>query len=99
MHRVLFSLIVIDCALIAFTSFLGITLGASEGMMRHLYDDLTIKQRIKQIISKEDQMKPLSDQKICRMLEDEGMEIARRTVAKYREMLGINPSSKRKRLF
>ena len=59
----------------------------------------SVKQRIKQLISKEAPQKPLSDQKICDLLKDEGLEIARRTVAKYREMLGILPSSKRKKLF
>lgn len=59
----------------------------------------SVKQRIKQLISKEAEKKPLSDQKICDILKGEGLEIARRTVAKYREMLGILPSSKRKKLF
>ena len=65
-------------------------------------DDLageSVKQRIKKIIGEEAPNKPLSDQKICQMLADEGLEIARRTVAKYREMLNIPSSSKRKKLF
>ena len=59
----------------------------------------SVKMRIKQMISEEDPKKPLSDQKLADMLDDEGVEIARRTVAKYREMLGILKSSQRKRLF
>ena len=59
----------------------------------------SVKQRIKKIISEEPGDKPLSDQKICQMLADEGLEIARRTVAKYREMLNIPPAFKRKKLF
>jgi RNA polymerase sigma-54 factor len=59
----------------------------------------SVKQQIKKLISKEAPQKPLSDQKICDILKGEGLEIARRTVAKYREMLGILPSSKRKKLF
>ena len=59
----------------------------------------SVKQRIKKIVSGEDTAKPLSDQKICSMLAEEGTHIARRTVAKYREMLNILPSSKRKQLF
>ncbi|MGH7856107.1 MAG: hypothetical protein ACREQY_02170, partial [Candidatus Binatia bacterium] len=43
--------------------------------------------------------KPLSDQYIASMLERENVDIARRTVAKYREMMGILPSSKRKQPF
>ena len=59
----------------------------------------SVKMRIKKIIGEEDIKKPLSDQKIANLLADEGVEIARRTVAKYREMLGILKSSQRKRLF
>ena len=59
----------------------------------------SVKMRIKKIIGEEDIKKPLSDQKIADLLADEGVEIARRTVAKYREMLGILKSSQRKRLF
>ena len=59
----------------------------------------SVKQRIKKIIMNEPPEKPFSDQKICQILADEGMEIARRTVAKYREMMNIAPSSKRKKLF
>jgi RNA polymerase sigma-54 factor len=59
----------------------------------------SVKMRIKKIIEIEDHDKPLSDQKIANLLAEEGIEIARRTVAKYREMLGILKSSQRKRLF
>jgi RNA polymerase sigma-54 factor len=58
-----------------------------------------VKEKIKQLITKEDEKKPLSDQQIVVMLQKEHIDIARRTVAKYREMLGILPSSKRKRAF
>jgi RNA polymerase sigma-54 factor len=58
-----------------------------------------VKERIKQVITKEDPKKPLSDQQIVDLLLKENVDIARRTVAKYREMLGILPSSKRKRAF
>jgi RNA polymerase sigma-54 factor len=58
-----------------------------------------VKERIKQLITKEDPKKPLSDQQIVELLAKENVEIARRTVAKYREMLNILPSSKRKRAF
>lgn len=59
----------------------------------------SVKQRIKKLIGEEDPKQPLSDQKLCDMLADEGTHIARRTVAKYREMLNILPSSKRKKVF
>jgi len=56
-----------------------------------------IKNQIKELVEGENKIKPLSDQIICDMLNDKGMNISRRTVAKYREELGIKSSSKRKR--
>jgi len=58
-----------------------------------------VKHHIKQLVSQEDARNPYSDQKIVELLRAQGTEIARRTVAKYREVLGILPSSKRKRYF
>ncbi|WP_035292003.1 RNA polymerase factor sigma-54 [Clostridium sp. KNHs214] len=58
---------------------------------------IKIKNKIEEYVDKENKKKPLSDQKICEMLVEEGMNISRRTVAKYREELGIKSSSKRKR--
>ncbi|MCB9693028.1 MAG: RNA polymerase factor sigma-54 [Alphaproteobacteria bacterium] len=58
-----------------------------------------IKTRIKALVGGEDPKRPLSDQALCNALEEEGINVARRTVAKYREALGILPSSKRKNLF
>lgn len=59
----------------------------------------SVKSRIREIIEKEDARKPLSDQKIAEMLSDETVNIARRTVTKYREMLKIGSSSERRRHF
>ena len=58
---------------------------------------VNIKKAIKEMIDVEDARKPLSDQIICNRLNMEGMNISRRTVAKYREELQIKSSSKRKR--
>ena len=58
-----------------------------------------VKNHIKQIVAAEDSKHPHSDQKIVEILKGQGIEIARRTVAKYREVLGILPSSKRKKYF
>jgi RNA polymerase sigma-54 factor len=58
-----------------------------------------VKTKIKQIIDAEDPRHPHSDQKIVELLRDQTIDIARRTVAKYREQLGILSSSKRKQLF
>jgi RNA polymerase sigma-54 factor len=57
---------------------------------------VSVKEKIRQIISSENSARPLSDLKIAELLEAEGINIARRTVAKYREMMNILPSSKRK---
>lgn len=54
-----------------------------------------IKIRIKEIIENEDKREPHSDQKIAELLKDEGMAVARRTVAKYREQLKILPARMR----
>ena len=59
----------------------------------------SVKQAIKSIIGGEDEKAPLSDQRIVEMLGQDDIKIARRTVAKYREMLGILSSSKRKKYF
>lgn len=57
----------------------------------------TIKEKIKVLIADEDKIKPFSDQKLCQIFENEGTKISRRTIAKYREDLGIPGSSKRRR--
>jgi RNA polymerase sigma-54 factor len=59
----------------------------------------SVKEKVRAIISAEDPGHPFSDQKIVELLLKENINIARRTVAKYREMLGILPSSKRKKVF
>jgi RNA polymerase sigma-54 factor len=58
-----------------------------------------VKDEIKRIISDENPKKPLSDAAIVKMLAGRNIDIARRTVAKYREMLGILPSNRRKQVF
>ena len=60
---------------------------------------VTIKQRIRKIIEEENPSKPLSDSRIVRLLQDEGLVLARRTIAKYREEFKIPTSSRRKVLF
>ena len=59
----------------------------------------SVKERIREMIAGEDPKKPLSDQAIVKALRAEGVDIARRTVAKYREMIGILSSSRRKKVF
>jgi len=59
----------------------------------------SVKEKIRKIISDEDKKKPYKDSEIVNILKGSGISIARRTVAKYREMMGIIPSSKRKKYF
>jgi len=58
----------------------------------------SVKEEIKRIISKENPCKPYTDLEIAGFLEASEISIARRTVAKYREMMGILPSPKRKKM-
>jgi len=60
---------------------------------------LTVKKKIQSYIDAEDPRKPLSDSKIMKILNDEGINIARRTVAKYRDELNIPSSTDRKQIF
>lgn len=55
-----------------------------------------IRAVIKKLIAAENRTKPLSDSKITLLLEEQGVQVARRTVAKYREAMGISPSNERK---
>lgn len=57
-----------------------------------------IRAVIKKLIAAENPAKPLSDNKIAQLLDEEGIQVARRTIAKYREAMGIAPSNERKRL-
>ncbi|MBM4265234.1 MAG: RNA polymerase factor sigma-54 [Deltaproteobacteria bacterium] len=58
----------------------------------------SVKEKIKKIIESEDARRPYSDQHIAETLAAENIEIARRTVAKYREIMGILPSSRRRQM-
>ena len=59
---------------------------------------VSVQQKIKQLIESEDPKKPYSDSKMAEILKSSNIDIARRTVAKYREMLGVLSSNKRKQL-
>src|SRR6266545_2121971 len=74
----------------------------NSGISRTNGEDLAsqaVKSKIKLLIDDEDPKRPMSDQKIVEKLRGSSIDIARRTVAKYREQLGILSSSKRKRVF
>ena len=75
--------------------FFSSQLSADDG---EAVSSLAVQTGIKKIIDAENSKKPVSDEKICAQLSENGLKIARRTVAKYREILNIPPSSKRKTL-
>jgi RNA polymerase sigma-54 factor len=60
---------------------------------------LTVKKKIRQLIEGEDPRHPLSDSELMRILHREGIQIARRTVAKYRDELNLPSSADRRRIF
>lgn len=62
------------------------------------FSSTAIRALIKKLVAAENPKKPLSDSKIAGLLEEQGIHVARRTIAKYRESLNIAPSSERKRL-
>jgi RNA polymerase sigma-54 factor len=70
--------------------------------IKRLYGDAiasaSVQDKIKQLIESEDSRKPYSDSKMAEMLKSSNINIARRTVAKYREILGVLSSNKRKQL-
>lgn len=73
----------------------------SEGLTTDSGEEISnkeVKAIIEGIIENEDKQKPLSDQKIATMLEERGFQIARRTVTKYREQLGIPVARMRKEI-
>ncbi|WP_144527887.1 RNA polymerase factor sigma-54 [Peribacillus simplex] len=73
------------------------TRGVNRANSQATESTTTIKEKIKVLIADEDKIRPFSDQKLCQIFENEGMKISRRTIAKYREDLGIPGSSKRRR--
>jgi RNA polymerase sigma-54 factor len=74
-----------------FSSSLGTTTGEDASSR-------AVKAQIRKLVDDEDQSKPLTDAAIVDALKHRGIRIARRTVAKYREQLGILPARMRKRV-
>jgi RNA polymerase sigma-54 factor len=74
-----------------FSSHVGTTSGGEAS-------STAIRALIRKMVAAENPKKPLSDSKIADLLEDQGINVARRTIAKYRESLAIPPSNERKRL-
>ena len=78
-----------------FKYFFSSHVGTSDG---GVCSATAIRAMIKKLIEEEDNAKPLSDSKIAKLLDEKGINVARRTVAKYREALSIPPSNERKQL-
>jgi len=78
-----------------FKYFFSSHVGTSDG---GVCSATAIRAMIKKLIEEEDNAKPLSDSKIAKQLDEKGINVARRTVAKYREALSIPPSNERKQL-
>lgn len=57
----------------------------------------SVKKQLQELVANEDKAKPFSDQKLADLLKEQEVDISRRTIAKYRDLLGIPASSKRKR--
>lgn len=78
--------------------FFNSSIGRSAGSDGEDLASASVKHRIKQIIDGEDSKRPYSDQAIVKMLAKEDIKIARRTVAKYRDAMGILSSQQRKKI-
>jgi RNA polymerase sigma-54 factor len=78
-----------------FKYFFSSHVGTSDG---GVCSATAIRAMIKKLIGEENNAKPLSDSKIAKVLDEKGINVARRTVAKYREALSIPPSNERKQL-
>jgi RNA polymerase sigma-54 factor len=87
----------LDCArgIFEFKYFFSSHVNTNDG---GICSATAIRAMIKKLIKEEAQAKPLSDNKIANLLEQNGINVARRTIAKYRESLGIPSSSERRQI-
>ncbi len=88
-------LILTEWGVMPLKNFFSASIASSENSESHAAS--AVRETIKSLISSEIAGKPLSDDKLAGILNKEGMEVARRTVAKYRDMLNIPSSSQRRR--
>ena len=88
-------LILTDWGLLSLKEFFSASIPSSEESDKHAAS--AVREALKKLISSEMSSKPLSDEKIADVLSNQGIEVARRTVAKYRDMLSIPSSAERKR--
>ena len=88
-------LILTDWGLLSLKEFFSAAIPSSEESDKHAAS--AVREALKKLISTEVSSKPLSDEKIADVLSNQGIDVARRTVAKYRDMLSIPSSAERKR--
>ncbi len=88
-------LILTDWGLLSLKEFFSASIPSSEESDKHAAS--AVREALKKLISSEISNKPLSDEKIADVLSAQGIDVARRTVAKYRDMLNIPSSAERKR--
>ena len=88
-------LILTDWGLLSLKEFFSASIPSSEESDKHAAS--AVREALKKLISSEVSNKPLSDEKISDVLSNQGIDVARRTVAKYRDMLSIPSSAERKR--
>lgn len=79
------------CILIRDLFTTGISMGSEAGMSRN-----TVKDKLKELVDTEEKKKPLSDERLAQLLSDSGINISRRTVAKYRVEMGIGSAFQRR---
>ncbi len=70
----------------------------SSNVSENMVSTTAVKQKIKELVEQEKPNSVLADDEIAKMLNEGGINISRRTIAKYREQLHIPPSNQRKRL-
>lgn len=78
-----------------FRYFFSSHIGTADG---NELSSVAIRAKIRKLINEEEDKKPLSDSKIAKVLQDAGINVARRTIAKYRESMNIPASSERKKI-
>lgn len=88
-------LILTEWGLLSMKDFFSASISSTEESDNHAAS--AVREALKKLISTEISGKPLSDEKIASVLSKDGMDVARRTVAKYRDMLNIPSSAERRR--
>ena len=88
-------LILTEWGLLSMKDFFSASIASTEESDKHAAS--AVREALKKLISSEISGKPLSDEKIADVLSNDGMDVARRTVAKYRDMLNIPSSAQRRR--